>query len=94
MNELNNKTTVELKVLRDRIHMELSQRIDETEVPVIKMVADGDTEYFDFDSLDENSDYINRAMKLAIKEKNRIFNIKLKMMPESDYKDMKHNGNI
>lgn len=94
MSELKNKTTTELKVLQDKIKMELDNRVDEVEIPVIKMISHDDTEYFDFDSIGENTQYLNEQMKLAIKDKNRIFSLKIAMIPESDYKDMKENGEI
>ena len=94
MSELKNKTTTELKVLQDKIKMELDNRVDEVEIPVIKMISHDDTEYFDFDSIGENARYLNEQMKLAIKDKNRIFSLKIAMIPESDYKDMKENGEI
>lgn len=93
--DLKNKSTTELKVLRDKVYFELNQRTSEVEVPVIQMIGNSDEiEFFDLGSIEQNKDYINRAFLNAISGKNRILNIKLVMIPESDYKELKATARI
>jgi hypothetical protein len=93
---LQDKTTTELKVLNDRVNFELSQRKSEVEVPVIKMISSDsdDSEFFDLHSIVSYKDHINDSLLKAINGKDRIFNIKLLMIPESDYNDLKKNWDI
>jgi hypothetical protein len=93
--ELKNKTTTELKVLQDKLSFELAQRKGEVEIPVLQMIGNSnDKELFDLDSIVQQKDYINNSILKAINDKNRIFNIKLVMIPESDYADLKNNSEI
>lgn len=85
--DLVNKTTTELKMLRDKLEFELSQRKDEKELPVIRIIgSEVDREEFTIENLDRDDiqkDIIDH-IKYALKTKDRIFNIKLVMMAESD----------
>jgi hypothetical protein len=85
--DLVNKTTTELKMLRDKLEFELSQRENEKELPVIRVIGgevDGDE--FTIENLDREDiqKIIINHIKDALKTKDRIFNIKLVMMAESD----------
>jgi hypothetical protein len=93
--DLKTKTTTELKVLQDKLSFELAQRKCEVEIPVLRMIGNSDdTEFFDSNSIVQQKDYISNSFLKAIKDKNRIFNIKLVMIPESDYTDLKNNSEI
>jgi hypothetical protein len=87
MSALKNKTTSELKVMQERIQMELGQRKSEKEVPILRMIGE-DVEDFTPQMLDMASEqnYILNAMKRALVDKNRVFNLKIVMVPESDFK--------
>lgn len=89
MSALKNKTTTELKILQERIELELNQRKSEKEVPILRMISE-DVEDFTPQMLAMVSEqnYILNAMKRALVEKNRIFNLKLVMVPESDFKTL------
>lgn len=82
---LSYKTTTELKVIQERLIFELSQRKHEKEVPVLRIVG-----YEQEDITEKNlgsvciQQEIIEQMKQALEEKNRTFNIKLVMVPESD----------
>ena len=84
--DLKNKSTTELHVIRQKLDMELSQRRAEKERPVIRVIGEHS---FDYTEQHLNSAFhqqeIIEAMKQALDEKDRAFNIKLLMVPESDF---------
>lgn len=92
--DIKNKTTTELKVMQEKIAFELSGRTEENQIPVMRMLGDGDFEYFDHETITDNAEYIGKVMKRCIEDKRTIFNIKMILMPESDYKDKKEHGEI
>lgn len=91
MKDLKNMTKTELKVLQEKINLELSQRKDEVEYPILKVVGTEDFNYLLPEHLknDSESRMLIEAMLDALEEKNRIFNITLQMLPSSDYNSEK-----
>lgn len=44
-NEIKDASTSELRVLQERIKMELANRVDEVEIPVLKVVTNDESYY-------------------------------------------------
>lgn len=91
-NEIKDASTSELRVLQERIKMELANRVDEVEIPVLKVVTNDESYYLDIGSFPNVMSLIEVDMIDALKNKSRIFNISSVMLPESTYKQWKQEG--
>ena len=87
--DIKNKSTTELKVLIESLELELSQRKGEVEIPILRMFSD-EIEDFTIDNLKDkdNQEMMIQEMMVALIKKDRTFNIKVVMLPESDYKNL------
>lgn len=91
-NEIKDASTSDLLVLQERIKMELENRVDEVEVPVLKVVTNGESYHLDIDSFPNAMNLLEVDMIDALKSKSRIFNVSTVMLPESTYKQWKQEG--
>jgi hypothetical protein len=87
MTKFSDKSTTTLRCMRESIDFELSQRKDEPTAPIIRVCGGeiGDLTAQQF------ADPFNQKLLLedittALRENNRIFNLKLMMVPLSDQK--------
>lgn len=84
---LKDKSTTELKVMQESLNFELAQRKNEKEVPILRVFGLNQEDFTENDLSNEHiMTYICNQIKVALKEKNRSFSIKLLMVPESDTK--------
>lgn len=84
---LKDKSTTELKAMQESLNLELSQRKNEKEVPILRVFALNQEDFTEEDLSNEFvMTYICNQMKVALTQKNRTFSIHLLMVPESDTK--------
>jgi len=87
--ELKNKTTTELKVLKEKLEFELLSRVHEVEMPILKMVSNGEHKFtLDMLNKDTEKTFVLNEMESALIDKDRTFNITLVMIAESDYNSL------
>ena len=78
--------------MKEKVSFELSQRKHEKEVPVLRVMGHEQEEYTVEDLYNDTvmGDICDQMITVLL-DKNRIFNIKLVMIPESDTKQTKAN---